>query len=132
MPIEKQLSVFVQNKVGSLGDLCAGLSKANINIKALTVVDDLDWGIVKLIVDDTERAKETLHKLGLMFGESNVLTVDLENHSGAMAVLAETLSQKKINIENAYATALGDRCLVVLTTTDDKKAAQLLKERPGR
>ncbi len=127
MPIEKQLSVFVQNKVGSLADLCAGLSKDNINIRALAIVDDLDWGIVRLIVDDYEKAKDTLHKLGLMFGESNVLTVELDNHPGALAELANKLAKKKINIENAFATAAGNRSLVVLTTTDDKKANQVLR-----
>ena len=127
MPIEKQLSVFVQNKVGSLRDLSAGLSKANINIKAMSIVDELDWGIMRIIVDDHEKAKDTLHKLGLMFGESNVLAVELENHPGALSELASTLAKKNINIENAFATASGDRSLVVLTTTNDKKASQILK-----
>lgn len=127
MPIEKQLSVFVQNKVGSLRDLCASLSKANINIKAMSIVDDLDWGIVRLVVDDHEKAKDTLHKLGLMFGESNVLTVELENHPGALADLANTLAKKNINIDHAFVTAAGNRSLIVLITTDDKKANQILK-----
>jgi hypothetical protein len=122
MAIEKQLSVFVQNKVGSLGELCAALSKANINIRAITVADDLEWGIVKIIVDDTERAKEILHKLGLMYGEGSVLTVELKNHPGALAELANNLAKKKINIEQAYATATGQSSLLVLSTTDDKKA----------
>ncbi len=127
MPIEKQLSVFVQNKVGSLGDLCAGLSKENINIKALSIVDDLEWGIVRIIVDDPDKAKETLHKLGLMFGESNVLTVELDNHPGALAEVAHSLAKKNINIEQAFITATGERSLLVVTTTDDKKASNLLK-----
>ena len=59
MAIEKQLSVFVQNKVGSLGELCAGLSKANINIRAISITDDLEWGIVRLIVDNAEKAKDS-------------------------------------------------------------------------
>ncbi|MFQ5754075.1 MAG: ACT domain-containing protein [bacterium] len=126
MPIEKQLSIFVQNKVGSLGDLSAGLAKANINIKALSIVDDLDWGIVRIIVDDTEKAKEVLHKLGVMYGESNVLTVELENHPGALATLADKLAKKKINIEQAFATASGDASLLVMSTTDDKKSNNIL------
>lgn len=127
MPIEKQLSVFVQNKVGSLRDLCAGLAKASINIKAMSIVDDLDWGIVKLIVDDNDKAKDTLHKLGLMFGESSVLTVELDNHPGALAELANSLAKKNINIEHAFVTAVGNRSLVILVTTDDKRAHQVLK-----
>ena len=126
MPIEKQLSVFVQNKVGSLGELSESLSRAGINIRAFSIVDDLDWGIVRVIVDNPDRAKEILHKLGLMYGESAVLTVELDNHPGALADLATRLAKKKINIESAYATAAGDRSLVVLATTDDKKANGIL------
>ncbi len=126
MPLEKQLSVFVQNKVGSLGELSIALAKANINIKAFSIVDDLDWGIVRLIVDEPEKAKEILHKLGLMYGEGQVVTVMLENHSGALAELADKLGKKKINIEQAFATTSGDASLIVLSTTDDKKASSVL------
>ena len=126
MPLEKQLSVFVQNKVGTLGELCRALAKANINIKAFSIVDDLDWGIVRLIVDEPEKAKEILHKLGLMYGEGQVVTVMLENHPGALAELADKLGKKKINIEQAFATSSGDVSLIVLSTTDDKKASSVV------
>ena len=126
MPLEKQLSVFVQNKVGSLGELSRALAKANINIKALSIVDDLDWGIVRLIVDEPEKAKEILHKLGLMYGEGQVVTVMLENHPGALAELADKLGKKKINIEQAFLTTAGDVSLLVLSTTDDKKASSVV------
>ncbi len=126
MPLEKQLSVFVQNKVGSLGELSIALAKANINIKALSIVDDLDWGIVRLIVDEPEKAKEILHKLGLMYGEGQVVTVMLENHPGALAELADKLGKKKINIEQAFLTTAGDVSLLVLSTTDDKKASSVV------
>jgi len=126
MPLEKQLSVFVQNKVGSLGDLSTALAKANINIKALSIVDDLDWGIVRLVVDEPEKAKEILHQLGLMYGEGQVVTCMLENHPGALAELADKLGKKKINIEQAFVTTSGDVSLIVLSTTDDKKASSVV------
>ena len=126
MPLETQLSVFAQNKVGSLGELSTALAKANINIKALSIVDDQDWGIVKLIVDDPEKTKKIFHKLGLTYGEGQVVTVLLENHPGALADLAGKLEKKKINIEQAFATASGDASFVVLSTTDDKKANSVI------
>ena len=122
MALNKQLSIFVQNKVGSLGELSSALAKAEINIKAISIFDDLEWGIVRLIVDDPEKAKEILHKLGFMYGEGQVVTVELEDHPGALADLADKLAKKKINIEQAFATATQGRSLVVLSTTDDKKA----------
>lgn len=128
MPLEKQLAIFVQNKVGSLGDLSAAFSKSGINIRAFTVVDDLDWGIVKIVVDDDEKAREILHNLGLMYGESQVLTVTVPNNPGTLAKLSEKLAKKKINIEQAYATAAGDNSLLVLATTDNKKANSLLSK----
>ncbi len=126
MPLAKQLSVFVQNKVGSLGELSTALAKANININALSIVDDLDWGIVRLVVDEPDKAKEIFHKLGLMYGEGQVVTVMLENNPGALAQLADKLGKKKINIEQAFATTSGDKSLVVLSTTDDKKANSVI------
>ncbi len=126
MPMEKQFSVFVQNKVGSLGDLCASLSDAGVNIRAISIIDDLDWGIVRIIVDDEEKTRVILHDLGLMFGEGSVLTVELENHPGALAELARKLARKKINIVQAQATATGENTIMVLSTTDDRKAAGLL------
>ncbi|MFQ5650075.1 MAG: ACT domain-containing protein [bacterium] len=126
MAIEKQFSIFVQNKVGSLGELCTNLASAKVNIRALSVVDDLEWGIVRLIVDDTERTKTILQDLGMMYGESQVLTVELQNHPGSLADMSKKLAKKKINIEQAFATATGSNTIVVLSTTDDKKANSVL------
>jgi len=128
MALERQLSIFVQNKVGSLGDLSTAFSEAGVNIRAFSVVDDLEWGIVKVVVDDQEKAKEILHNLGLMYGDSQVLTVEVPNHPGSLAELAKSLAKKKINIEQAYATASGEKSLLVLATTDDKKANSLLSK----
>ncbi|RMF60507.1 MAG: ACT domain-containing protein [Calditrichaeota bacterium] len=129
MAIEKQFSVFVQNKVGSLGELCTLFAKEQINIKAISIIDDLEWGIVKLVVDNPDKARDALHSLGLMYGESQVLTVEVGNRPGALADLASRLASKKINIEQAFATASGDGSLLILSTTDDKKANSLLEAR---
>lgn len=128
MALSKQFSIFVQNKVGSLGEICNAFSKAELNIKAISIIDDLEWGIVKLIVDDEDKAKEILHNLGLMYGENPVLTIEMQNHPGVLAKIAENLAKKKINIEQAYATGTGEGSLLVLSTTDDKKANSVLSK----
>ncbi|MFQ5603098.1 MAG: ACT domain-containing protein [bacterium] len=122
MPIEKQLSIFVQNKTGILADLCKNFSAANINIKSFSIVDDLDWGILRIIVDDTDASKKILNARGLTYGESHVLSVETRNHPGALAALAEKLAENEINIEQAFATAAGNKSLIVMSTTDDQKA----------
>lgn len=126
MPFDKQFSIFVQNKVGSLGDLCRSLARENVNIKAISIIDDLEWGIVRVVVDDPDKIKTILQDLGLMYGESQVLTLELENSPGALAEVADKLARKKLNIEQAFATATGEGAFLVLTTTDDKKANSIL------
>lgn len=128
MALEKQFSIFVQNKVGSLRELCRKLATEGIDIRAISVVDDLEWGIVRLIVDNDDKARAILQDLDMMYGESQVLTVELRNHPGALADLADKLVADNINIEQAYATAVGQKTIVVLSTTDDKTANSALSE----
>ncbi len=126
MPLEKQISIFVKNKVGSLSELCTGLAKDGVNVRAMYTVEDIDWGIVGLIPDNLEKAKETLQKLGYRFGENTVLTVERDNEPGMLAKIATQLTENNINIVQTFATAAGSRSLIVLLTTDDKKAEQVL------
>lgn len=126
MPLEKQLSIFVKNKVGGLSELCEELADDRINIRAMYTVEDIDWGIVHLITDNLEKAKDALQKRGYKFGESTLLTVETDNEPGALAKIAKKLSNENINIIQTFATAAGKRSMIVLLTTDDKRAAQVL------
>lgn len=126
MPLETQLSVFLKNKVGSLNELCTALSEAHINIRAMSTVDDVDWGIVGLIVDEIAKTKEILQKLELRFGESMVLTVAMDNKPGEIARITKKLSENNISIVHTFLTAEGQRSLLVLMTTDNKRANQVL------
>ena len=126
MALETQISVFVKNRVGMLNELCTALSEANINIRGLSTVVEADWAIVGLIVDDVNKTKEVLHKQNLKFGESTVLTVPMDNIPGQIARITEKLSGQHINIVHASLTAEGERCLLVLMTTDNKKANEIL------
>jgi hypothetical protein len=126
MAIETQLSVIVKNRVGMLNELCTSISEANINIRGLSTVVEADWGIVGLIVDDANKTKEVLHKQNLKFGESTVLTVRMDNKPGQIAKITKKLSEQHINIVNASLTAEGEHCLLVLMTTDNKKANEIL------
>ena len=126
MALETQLSVFVENRVGVLNELCTAISEANINIRGLSTVVEADWAIVGLIVDDVNKTKEVLHKQNLKFGESTVLTVPMDNIPGQIARITEKLSGQHINIVHASLTAEGERCLLVLMTTDNKKANEIL------
>ncbi len=126
MALETQISVFVKNKVGILSELCTALSEANINIRGLSTVVEADWAIVGLIVDDSDKTKEVLRAQDLNFGEATVLTVPMDNKPGQIAKITNRLSEQHINILHASLTAEGDRCLLVLMTTDNKKANEIL------
>lgn len=126
MALETQFSVFVENRVGMLNELCAAISEANINIRGLSTVVEADWAIVGLIVDDEDKTKEVLHSQNLKFGETTVLTVRMDNKPGQIAKITEKLSEQHINIVHASLTAEGEHCLLVLMTTDNKKANEIL------
>lgn len=126
MPLEKQLSVFVPNEVGSLSQLCEILAGEQINVRGLSTVDDVEWGIIGLIVEDLEKTKATLSRHDFKFGESTVLTVELDNKPGQLAHVAKRLAEHNINIVHAYATAAGNKSMIVLLTTDNKRADEIL------
>ncbi len=126
MALETQLSVFVKNRIGMLSELCSAISEANINIRGLSTVVESDSAIVGLIVDDVDKAKEVLHEKDLKFGESTVLTVSMDNIPGQIARITKKLSERHIDIVNATLTAEGEHCLLVLMTTDNKKANEIL------
>ena len=126
MPIQTQLSVFVENKVGSIHELCAALWRVGVNIVGILISDDLDWGVVRLVVDDTVKAKQVLNDSGYVYGESNVIVMHLDNHPGTLAMVAEKLGKAKIAIEYSYATAEGEKALIVIATGNNKKAEKIL------
>lgn len=126
MALETQFSVFVKNKVGMLSELCTAISDANINIRGLSTVVEAESAIVGLIVDDANKTKEVLRQNNLKFGESNVLTVQMDNKPGQISKVTKKLSEQHIDIVNAALTAEGEHCLLVLMTTDNKKANEIL------
>jgi hypothetical protein len=126
MALETLFSVFVKNRVGMLNELCTAISEANINIRGFSTVVEADWAIVSLIVDDANKTKEVLHKQNLKFGESTVLTVGMDNKPGQIAKITKKLSEQHINIDHATLTAEGEHCLLVLMTTDNRKANEIL------
>jgi len=126
MALETQFSVIVKNRVGMLSELCTAISEANINIRGLSTVVEAESAIVGLIVDDANKTKEVLHQKNLKFGESTVLTVQMDNKPGQISKVTKKLSEQHIDIVNAALTAEGEHCLLVLMTTDNKKANEIL------
>ena len=100
----KQLSVFIENKPGRLAEMMQSISDAGVNIHALSIADTTDFGILRLIVDDADSAKEILKAQGLTVKVTEVLAVALEHKPGSLAHILRELGNAGASIEYIYAS----------------------------
>ena len=99
----EQLSVFLENKAGRLAEVTQVLAEARVNIRALSLADTSDFGILRLIVDETERAKETLKNAGFTVGRTSVVAVQIEDRPGGLNNILQALREDGVNVEYMYA-----------------------------
>jgi len=98
----KQITVFVEDKMGELTDITTILSENGISLKSINLVDSSDFGLLRIIVDDTKKAAFVLEKEGFSLTVSNVLAVKIKNRVGSFNKVVTTLSKNEINIEYIY------------------------------
>ncbi len=127
----KQISIFIENKPGRLTDVLAFLSNANVNLRALSLADAKDYGILRLIVDDPEKAETVLHGEGLTVSITQVTAIKLSDEPGALVTVLRLLSDSGIEVEYAYAflTHKEDAACVIIRVEDNQKAAAILREK---
>lgn len=101
----QQISVFVENKSGRLFDVASVLGKANINIRALSLADTLDFGVIRLIVDDMKKAAAVLKESGFTASLTDVLAIRIADVPGGLAEVLDVLSKNSVDIEYMYAFA---------------------------
>jgi len=130
MYIATQFSIFMVNKPGVLAQVLGEFARAKINITAMTMMDSVEHGVMRVVFAAPQRAKEVLSKLNMGHSETQVLCVNLANKSGTLANVAEKLAKNHINISYAYCTAgaKGGRTTGVLKVADVKKAVKLLQQ----
>lgn len=117
-----QLSIFLENKTGRLNDVTKVLSKAGVNMRAFSVADNSDFGILRLLVDDTEKAKQVLKENGFAVSTTNVIALNISNTAGTLDKILDLLAQAKVYIEYMYAFSDGERASVAIKP-DDMNAA---------
>ena len=129
MLIKKQFSVFMVNKPGVLAQVLSDFARSKINIVAITMMDSIEHGVMRIVTAAPEQTKTILTKLNMQYNETDVLCVTLSNSSGALAEIAEKLAKNHINISYAYCTAgaKGGRTTGVIKTADVKKAIKVLQ-----
>ena len=127
----KQVSVFVENRQGALCGITDALAENGIDMKALTLADTADFGIMRMIVTDTERAKEVIADKGYLVKVNEVVAVEMENKPGALAEVIAVLGEAGMDIEYLYAfiAVCGKNARVVIRVNDNEKAEALLSAR---
>jgi hypothetical protein len=134
MYVVAQFSIFMVNKPGVLAQVLGEFAQAKINIIAMTMMDSVEHGVMRVVFAAPERARKILSRLNMPYNETEVLCVNLANKAGALAVVAERLARNHINISYAYCTAgaKGGRTTGVLKVADVKKAMRILKQNHKR
>jgi len=128
MHLDTQFSIFMVNKPGVLARILTALAEAKVNIVAMTMMDSMEHGVMRLVGSGAAHVREVLTKLNLQFSETDVLCVNLPNKAGAFADVTERLAKAHINIAYAYCTAgaRGGRTTGVLKVADVKKSMKVL------
>ena len=99
----KQLSIFVENKAGKIVEVTELLAKNSIDLRALSIADTQDYGIMRTIVDDIDKAKAVLEENGSIYKVTNVIGVEIPDVPGGMSKVLSILSENGVNIEYVYA-----------------------------
>lgn len=129
----KQLSVFVENREGRLYEVLEVLKKSNVNIVSMSLADTSDYGLLRLIVSDPQKAREALKDNGFSAMLTDVLAITLSHRVGRLEELLEKICSVDINIEYMYALSTGkDDASIVFKPSDLEKAVEVLeKEQVG-
>ncbi|KAF1077752.1 ACT domain-containing protein [Halodesulfovibrio sp. MK-HDV] len=126
----EQISVFLENKAGRLAEVTNTLATNGINIRALSLADTTDFGILRLIVDNSEKAKSVLKDKGFTVGKTNVVAVEVEDKPGGLNHILDTLGNNGINVEYMYAFVMPGSTNATLIFRFDKtdQAVEILSE----
>ena len=131
---ETQFSVFLVNKPGILARVCQRLADDKVNIAALSMMDSTEHGVLRLVVEDPQAARNSLAAMDLPTAETQVLVTVLPNRPGALADVVERLSVGHVNVNYAYCTAgaPAGKSLGVFRVSDLNRAVTVLSERKPR
>ena len=126
----KQLTIFVENKQGSLVDITDTLAANNVNLRALSIADTQDFGLLRLIVNDNDTAASALQEKGYILKITDVIGVKIGDQPGKLSKALSVLAEAGVNVEYLYAfmARTQKHAYVVLRPTDNAAAEKALEE----
>ena len=124
----KQVSIFAENKPGTLVEITGALAAAKVDIRAMSLADTQDFGILRLIVSDADKAREALTSNGCVVSVTEVIAVAISDKPGALTEVVSLLSAEQINVEYMYAfiTISKQYAYVVVRVQDNARAEEIL------
>lgn len=126
----KQVSIFIENTKGRLAQVCELLGNNKINIKALTIAESPEFGILRVVLDDTETATRILKENGFIATIASVVAVEVSDTPGGLAKALKILANNDINLEYMYGFVekASDKALMVLKFDNSEKAIEILQK----
>ncbi len=126
----KQISVFLENKPSAMAEFTDVLSKNNIDMRALSLAEAADFGIVRIIVDDVYNAMQVIKDAGYICNAAKVLAVAIPDEPGGLGKIIHYLGDNEINMEYMYAftTRQKDVAYMIFRVKDNEKAIQVLSK----
>jgi hypothetical protein len=124
----KQISLFVENRPGRMAKVSKNLSDAGVNIRAMTIAEAGDFGVIRMVVDNPDKGYKVLHDSGFTVSVTDVLAVEMKDAPGGLYEIVDTLGANKINVDYAYAfvTAKAERAMLILRVDDLSRAKEVL------
>ena len=126
----EQISIFLENKSGRLAEVTSVLSEAAINIRALYLADTADFGILRLIVNDTEKAWQALKDHGFTVEKTKVVAIEVPDRPGGLSSILNTIKDEGINVEYMYAFVekSGENAIVIFRFDELEKSIDILRQ----
>ncbi len=124
----EQISIFIENKSGRLAEVAGVLGEAGVNIRALSLADTSDFGILRLIVNDRDKAMLTLKAKGFTVSKTEVVAVEVPDQPGGLSSILQVLDREAINVEYMYAFVerCGDNAVIIFRFDETDKAIAAL------
>lgn len=124
----EQISIFIENKSGRLAEITKVLGDAGVNIRALSLADTSDFGILRLIVNDRETAQQVLKEKGFTVSKTEVVAVEVPDRPGGLSQILQALDRDQINVEYMYAFVerCGENAVIIFRFDETAKAIKTL------